>query len=284
MVRYWPKPHRRELRGRQSNGSRGARLSKLLILGGTAEAAELAARLAGEDRLETVTSLAGLTRLPAPPAGGLRRGGFGGPDGLAAFLASGGYDAVVDATHPFAGRIAMHAAEAAAKVGVPRVKLLRPPFERTTEDRFIPVADMAAAATALPQGARVFLAAGRREIAPFAARQDLWCLVRMIEPPAAGEVFPRGEIILGRPPSDPETEMSLLTRYGIGWIVSKDSGGHAGAKILAARKLGLPVVLVERPTPPAGTIVGTVESTLRWIDQTLFAPSIFAKPDTSRDS
>ena len=141
-------------------------MARLLILGGTAEAAELAARLAGDDRLETVTSLAGLTRLPNVGAGRVRRGGFGGPDGLAAFLKDERYDALIDATHPFAAQIAAHAAEAAEKAGVPRVKLLRPPFERTPEDRFIPVADMTAAAAALPQGARVFLAAGRREIAP----------------------------------------------------------------------------------------------------------------------
>src|SRR4051794_24257608 len=151
-------------------------MARLLILGGTAEAAELAARLAGDDRLETVTSLAGLTRLPNVGTGRVRRGGFGGPDGLAAFLAEERYDALVDATHPFAAQIAVHAIEAAEKAGVPRVKLLRPRFERTPADRFIPVTDMHAAAAALPQGARAFLAAGRREIAAFAPRKDLWCL------------------------------------------------------------------------------------------------------------
>src|SRR5688500_16694057 len=160
-------------------------MARILLLGGTAEAAELAARLAGDDRLETVTSLAGLTRLPGAVAGPVRRGGFGGPDGLAAFLKDERYDALIDATHPFAARIAAHAAQAAEIAGVPRAKLVRPPFERTPEDRFIPVADITQAAAALPQGARVFVAAGRREIAAFAARPDLWCLVRMIEPPAA---------------------------------------------------------------------------------------------------
>jgi precorrin-6A/cobalt-precorrin-6A reductase len=245
-------------------------MAKLLILGGTAEAAELAARLASDDRLETVTSLAGLTRLPNVGAGQVRRGGFGGPDGLAAFLKDGGYGALVDATHPFAAQIAVHAAEAAEKTGVPRLKLLRPPFERTPEDSFIPVADIIAAAAALPNGARVFLAAGRREVAPFAARKDLWCLVRMIEPPAAGDVMPAGELILGRPPADPEAEIALLKKHAIGWIVSKDSGGQAGAKIVAAQRLGLPVVLVERSRPPAGSIVENVESVIDWIERTLF--------------
>jgi precorrin-6A/cobalt-precorrin-6A reductase len=119
-------------------------MTRILLLGGTAEAAELAARLAGDDRLETVTSLAGLTRLPTLVSGRMRRGGFGGPDGLAKFLKEERYDALIDATHPFAARIAAHAAEAAEIAGVKRVKLLRPPFERTAQDRFIPVPDMAA--------------------------------------------------------------------------------------------------------------------------------------------
>jgi precorrin-6A/cobalt-precorrin-6A reductase len=250
-------------------------MAKLLILGGTAEAAELAARLAGPnglgDRLETVTSLAGLTRLPNVGAGAVRRGGFGGPEGLAAFLRDERYDALIDATHPFATRIARHAVEAAETAKVPRLKLLRPPFERTAEDRFVPVADVKAAAAALPEGARVFLAAGRREVAPFAARGDLWCLIRMIEPPAAGEALPDGEVILGRPPVDPEAEIALLKKHRIGWIVSKDSGGRAAAKILAARRLGLPVVLIERPGPPAGPTVETVDAVLAWIETALFA-------------
>lgn len=254
-------------------------MARVLILGGTAEAAELAARLAGDPRLETVTSLAGLTQMPVAIAGRMRRGGFGGPDGLASLLSEEGYDALIDATHPFAARIAANAAEAAGKAGTPRVKLVRPPFECRDGDRFVPVADMAAAAAALPQGARTFLAAGRRELAPFAARADLWCVVRMIEPPAPGEALPRGELILGRPATDPDAEAELLQRHRIGWIVSKDSGGRAGAKIEAARRLGLPVVLVERPRPPAGPAVADVSAAIAWLEAALFAAPPPRRPE-----
>jgi precorrin-6A/cobalt-precorrin-6A reductase len=244
-------------------------MARVLILGGTAEAAELAARLAGDPRLETVTSLAGLTRLPNT-AGRTRRGGFGGAEGLATFLKDERYDAVVDATHPFATQIARNAAEAANAANVPRVKLQRPPFERTASDRFVAVRNVEAAADAVPEGARVFLAAGRREVAPFAARRDLWCLVRMIEPPPTGMALPNGEVVLGRPPKDPNEEVALFEKHRIGWVVSKDSGGTAGAKIVAARRLGLPVVLIKRPPPPAGAAVASVEAVVEWIDATLF--------------
>ncbi|MGQ7794379.1 cobalt-precorrin-6A reductase [Faunimonas sp. B44] len=245
-------------------------MARVLILGGTAEAAELAARLAGDDRLETVTSLAGLTRLPNRPAGQVRQGGFGGPHGLAALLKEEGYGALVDATHPFAAQIAHHAAEAAEAAGIPRLKLVRPPFERKEDIRFVPVASMEEASAAIPSGARVFLAAGRRELAPFAARKDIWCLLRMIEPPAPGEVLPPGELVLGRPAADPETEMELLQTHRIDHLVSKDSGGRAGAKIEAARRLGLPVILIERPPVPPGDSAGTVDECIVWLERTLF--------------
>jgi precorrin-6A/cobalt-precorrin-6A reductase len=246
---------------------------KVMVLGGTAEAGELAARLAGDDRLATVTSLAGLTRLPAAIAGPVRRGGFGGPDGLAASLREEGYDALIDATHPFAGRIAAHAAEAALAAGIPRIKLVRPAFARPAGLAVTEVADMAAAAGAVPAGARVFLAAGRREIAAFAGRTDLWCLVRMIEPPATGETLPPGEVILGRPNHDVADEAALLRRHAIDILVAKDSGGPASAKIEAAARLQLPVILITRPDPPAGDIVPDVEGVLAWIEKTLFAQS-----------
>lgn len=241
-------------------------MAKVLILGGTAEAGELAARLAGDDRLDTVTSLAGLTRMPAPVAGQVRRGGFGGPDGLAATLTGGTYDALVDATHPFAEQIAANAAEAAAIAGVPLIKLVRPPFDRRPGDRFIDVPDMQAAADHLPQGARVFLAAGRREIRQFADRSDLWCLVRMIEPPAPGETLPGGKIVLGHPARTADEEITLLREHDIGWIVSKDSGGKASAKIDAARQLQLPVILISRPDIPDVRTVSTIDEVMAWLE------------------
>jgi len=93
----------------------------------------------------------------------------------------------------------------------------------------------------------------------------------MIEPPAANDEMPNGELVLGRPPADPRSEVELLQKHRIGWIVSKDSGGQAAAKIVAARQLELPVVLVERPSPPEGPIVESVDAALAWIEATLLS-------------
>lgn len=245
----------------------------VLILGGTAEAVEIAARLAGIPDIATVTSLAGLTRLPGAVSGRVRRGGFGGVDGLATFLAENDYNAVIDATHPFAGRIAAHAAQAAGRLDIPHVKLWRPGFDRPETARILEARDMSEAADQLPSGARVFLAAGRRELAGFKARNDLACVIRMIEPPAPNEVPRHWIVLVSRPHDDPDEEEALLRQHDIEWLVAKDSGGKAQAKVRAAIRLGLPIILIRRPPPPPGLLVETVDGVMDWVGEQVLRPN-----------
>lgn len=236
-----------------------------LILGGTAEAAQLADRLAGRDGWTVVTSLAGSTRHPAPLAGAVRRGGFGGIDGLAAWLRDRAPDVLVDATHPFAAQISAHAAAAAATTATPMVRIDRPRWHPQDGDRWIAVGDVAAAAAAVPPGARVFLPIGRRDLDAFAAA-DAFFLVRMIDPPTGPVPLARHVLTLGRGPFRTEGEVALLRHHRIGWLVSKNSGG-AGAypKIAAARLLGLTVLMIDRPGLPAGETVADVDGALAWL-------------------
>ncbi len=239
----------------------------LLILGGTGEASALAARAALVPQLRVVTSLAGRTSAPLAPYGELRRGGFGGADGLAAYLRDAAIDLVVDATHPFAAVISRHAAEACARAAKPRLVLVRPPWQRQSGDRWIEVDDLAGAAAALPGLAhRVFLSVGRQELRTFGAVRDCWFLVRLIEPPRTALPLAEAEIITARGPFTVEDERDLMTSRRIEALVSKNSGGDATyAKIAAAAALGLPVVIVRRPPPPPGEIVEAVEAALDWI-------------------
>lgn len=232
----------------------------MLILGGTAEAAALARALEG---VEVVTSLAGRTRAPAALPGRVRVGGFGGAQGLAAYLEAEGIDALIDATHPFAARISANAAEAVRLRPTPRLMLVRPEWTPQPGDRWTLVPSIAAAAGAVPEGARAFLAIGRQELAPFAARADAWFLIRSVEPPD-GPLPPHHAVVTGRGPFRVEDEAALLTSHRIRVLVAKNSGGD-DAKLVAARRLGLPVVLVERPAPPPGERVGTVDEAVNWV-------------------
>ncbi|HEX9462782.1 MAG TPA: cobalt-precorrin-6A reductase [Alphaproteobacteria bacterium] len=252
-----------------------ARKRRLLILGGTTEARELAA-LASRHlaaRLDVITSLAGRTEAPALPAGQVRRGGFGGAAGLAAFLGAEAIDYLVDATHPFARRISAHAVDAARRAGVPHLALIRPAWRRTAGDRWIDVSDAWAAAVLLPTlGRRVWLTVGSDDLAAFTSLPETWFLVRRIDPPSSPLPLRDVELILGRGPFSLADERRLLAEYRIEVLVCRASGGAATeAKLVAAREAGLPVIMIRRPAPVAGAVVETPEAALAWLLQRLDA-------------
>jgi precorrin-6A/cobalt-precorrin-6A reductase len=244
---------------------------RVLILGGTGDATELAARAAEIPGVEVITSLAGRTRQPVVPSENTRSGGFGGVAGLTDYLREQQIDVLIDATHPFAAQISFNAADAAATVGIPHLMLIRPAWKRTAGDRWIEVDTHEAAATVLPGIAqRIFLTIGRQELAAFAHLQDLWFLMRMIDPPLPDAVVPPGKLLLKRGPFSLDEERSLLQQYEIGAIVSKNSGGDATyAKIIAARELAIPVVMIQRPIVPSGDTVADVENALAWLKNRL---------------
>lgn len=220
------------------------RPEKILILGGTREAAELAVALAEAGR-DVTTSLAGRTKEPAPVAGKVRIGGFGGIEGLAAHLRAERYTKVIDATHPFAKTISANAVAACKQAGVALEVRTRRPWSRQPGDLWIEVADLDAAAAALPAGACVLLALGRQHIGAFLSRTDCHFVIRMVDPPETPLGFVRCTIVTGKPSLRPEDEVELLRKHRITHIVCRNSGGEgAYAKIVAARLLSLPVVMV----------------------------------------
>ncbi|MFN6559255.1 MAG: cobalt-precorrin-6A reductase [Nostoc sp. ChiSLP01] len=240
---------------------------RILILGGTGDAAELAARLATIQGVEAITSLAGRTREPSVPLGDLRVGGFGGVAGLANYLEVMQIDLLIDATHPFASQISWNAVDAATKVGIPHLMLIRPPWQKVSGDRWIEVDSVAAAATALQnQAQRVFLTVGRQELAAFAHLKDIWFLMRMIDPPAADALVPLGMLLRDRGPFTLNNEREILIHHKIDTIVSKNSGGDATyAKIIAARELDVKVVMVNRPAIPPANYVTNIDDALAWV-------------------
>ncbi|WP_173053734.1 cobalt-precorrin-6A reductase [Phytohabitans houttuyneae] len=235
----------------------------LLILGGTGEARALAARAAG---WRVVTSLAGRVRDPALPEGEVRVGGFGGPDGLAAWLVAEGVGAVVDATHPFASRISASAVSAARATGVPLLALHRPGWSERPGDDWRRVPGIAEAAATLPGlGARVMLTTGRQSLAAFAGL-PLFFLVRTVDPPSP-PLPARHHLLLDRGPYTVDGEAALMREHAIDVLVTKDSGGEmTAAKLTAARERGIPVVMVDRPARAAGVpTVSTVDDAVAWL-------------------
>jgi precorrin-6A/cobalt-precorrin-6A reductase len=245
-------------------------MKRLLILGGTGDALELASQAIDLPELAVITTLAGRTQAPKAVAGNLRIGGFGGEAGLVEYLRTEQIDLLIDATHPFAANISGNAAGAAQQVGIPWLMFIRPAWERSSLDNWIEVDSIATAVTAIPATAkRIFLTIGRQQLAPFATLTDRWCLIRSIDPPDPTMQLPPGELLLDRGPFSLEQELKLLQDYRIEAIVSKNSGGDATyAKVIAARELGLPIVMVQRPIVPDGEAVPDVAGAIEWlIDQ-----------------
>jgi precorrin-6A/cobalt-precorrin-6A reductase len=234
---------------------------KILILGGTGEARALAALLVAKGHAVT-TSLAGRTTQPALPAGELRVGKFGGVPGLTGYLATMGFDRLVDATHPYAGLISINAVAAAERSGIPLVRFMRPEWTEPSGAGWRHVADMAAAAAALPSGTSVLVTTGHGGLDVLLGRDDCDFLVRLIEPPETP--LPRhARLLLDRPPYDFEGEVALFRREAISHLVTKNSGGaQTIAKLEAARATGATVVMVARPVYPPAVEVGTIEAAL----------------------
>ncbi|MCJ1680110.1 cobalt-precorrin-6A reductase [Streptomyces sp. APSN-46.1] len=270
----------------------------VLILGGTTEARRLAEALAGAGRddavqdgavqdgtvqdgtgsgrpaglpapetLRVTTSLAGRVAAPVLPPGETRIGGFGGPEGLAAWLRDHRVTQLVDATHPFAERMSFHAAEAAARTGVPLLALRRPGWVPGPGDDWTFADSLEEAAGLVPSlGSRAFLTTGRMGLHTFAHLTDTWFLVRSVDPPAA-PVPPRLEVLLDRGPFTLDDERALLARHRIDALVTKDSGGSATSpKLTAAREAGIPVLVVRRPAVPEGVSEAhAVAEALNWL-------------------
>lgn len=237
---------------------------KLLILGGTHEASQIAGRLANDPRFDVTLSLAGRTATPRLPPVANRFGGFGGAAGLAEYLRGQGVDVLIDATHPFAERISANAEVAAADAAVPLIKLARPAWQPLAGDTWVRVPSLDAAAAALPDApARVFLTVGRQSLEPFAAKPQHHYLIRVIDPPVIAAAMHDVEIIEGRGPFQLAAEIALLRVHRIDWLVSKNSGGKAAsAKLAAARALTLPVILVDQPARSGMAAFATVDAVL----------------------
>jgi precorrin-6A/cobalt-precorrin-6A reductase len=224
----------------------------ILVLGGTAEARELAELLQAQGA-RFVSSLAGRVARPRLPVGAVQIGGFGGVPGLRAYLAEQRVQAVIDATHPFAEGMTRNAVAACAADGIPLLRLERPGWSTAPgADAWHWVDDHdAAAATAARLGKRPFLTVGRqaldRFVGPLSAHHTL---VRVVDPP--GVAIPTTwTVLLSRGPYPIESERELFAEHGIDVLVTKDSGGsYTWAKMEVAAERGVEVVIVRRSDVP----------------------------------
>lgn len=246
-------------------------MSRILILGGTTEARELAERLAGRADLEIVVSLAGRTKSPAPQPVPVRSGGFGGAAGLADYLAKEHIDALVDATHPYANIISANASAAARQAGVPLIGLRRPPWRAVAGDRWIEATDVADAVRRLGERPRrVFVTLGRTELAPLTSAPQHFYLIRSVDPVDPPLPLPRVSYVSDRGPFSAADDGALMRAHAVDAVIAKNSGGAASyGKIAAARALGIEVTMLRRPAPLDGPAAETVDEVIAALDHAI---------------
>ncbi|KZY05686.1 MULTISPECIES: cobalt-precorrin-6A reductase [unclassified Sulfitobacter] len=239
---------------------------RILLLGGTTEASQMAGLLAAAG-IDATFSYAGRTRAPVSQPLPTRVGGFGGVEGLLRYLEGAAITHVIDATHPFAAGMTRNAHDACTQLGLPLARLERPAWHPGPEDdwTFVPgVEDLPAA---LPeQPARIFLAIGKQHIGLFATAPHHHYLLRLVDPPEGALPLPDTAIVLARGPFDVAGDRALMETHGITHVVAKNAGGSgARAKLDAARALRLPVILAQRPEVPGGHVLAQPEAVLSWL-------------------
>ncbi|MDF0544233.1 cobalt-precorrin-6A reductase [Sphingobium sp. H39-3-25] len=242
-------------------------MPNILLLGGTMEASALARLLAARG-MQATLSYAGRVEQPRPQPIPVRVGGFGGAEGLAGYLREQGVTHIVDATHPFAATMSANAVQASAMACVVHIALTRPAWTPVAGDRWTLVADIDGAVAALDgPPRRVMLAMGRMHVEAFAARPQHHYLLRFIDAPKAPPTLPHHHVVVDRGPFSAEGDIRLIRAHEIDLVLCKNAGGKgAEAKLIAARELGLPVIMIDRPAMPARTEVHAPEDVMRWLD------------------
>jgi precorrin-6A/cobalt-precorrin-6A reductase len=239
---------------------------RVLLLGGTTEATALAHAFANAG-IDAVFSYAGRTETPVEQPLPTRLGGFGGIGGIADYIQKAQITHLVDATHPFAAQISANTVAACQITNTPLIAYQRPEWVAQPGDIWTHVADNEAAVLALPTTpARIFLAIGKQTLPAFAAQPQHFYLLRLVDAPGTALPLPNAEVILDRGPFAVESDMALLQAHAITHIVAKNSGGTGAlAKLEAARRLALPVIMIARPAIPDRKIARNLPAVMQWL-------------------
>ena len=245
---------------------------KVLILGGTGEALEIASHLRQQlPHIQTITSLAGRTKNPRTPPGQVISGGFGGEAGLLTFIKNEKIQLVIDATHPFAQTISTNSYRACKKSNIPRIGLIRPEWKFNKYTNFLQVENVEAASNALNDlSTRIFITIGIQGLNHFEKIKNVWFLIRLIQAPTHPLKIQNHKVILCPPPFNLKTERNLLKKFRINCLISKNSGSNATkAKIIAASELNIPIILIRQPPQPIGPQFDNVSKCLELVKKLL---------------
>jgi len=244
---------------------------KVLLLGGTRDAIELAKQLitlseTSELEIELTYSIAGLVRQPSLTCA-IHQGGFSqyaepsltsslitnkgsktkSQQGLKNYLLRHQIDKMIDATHPYATTISSNTSEVCKALNIPLLTFCRPPWQAVDEDQWILVDNWDKAKEAMHPFKRPFVTIGRSAIneADSIPEHQFWLIRSAIADKLNQTNY---QIIKAIGPFSEEQELSLMKAHDIDVVVCKNSGGSTvDGKLKAARALKIPVIMLNRP-------------------------------------
>lgn len=241
----------------------------ILLLGGTSDASPIARQLAqcGYRVLISRATDIPLATVAHPKIES--RSGRLDERSLAELVGQRQILAIVDATHPYAVAIGETASRVAAQKGIPCLRFVRPASVDAAAPGVEFASNHATAAAMAFRGLRpVLLTTGTKNLAPYAAQArqtGVRLIVRTLDQPPSLEAcrqagIPPEQLIAGRGPFSVEDNRRHLRSFGIGVLVTKDSGEAGGTleKLQAARIEGCRVIVVARPVLEQRTVFAEV--------------------------
>jgi precorrin-6A/cobalt-precorrin-6A reductase len=230
----------------------------ILLLGGTSDAPPIALRLAQSGYRVLVSRATDIPLETGTHPNIESRSGPLDARGLVELIDHRGIRAIVDATHPYAVVIHAVASQVAEEKGIPYLGFVRSAAVDVTTPGVEFAPDHSAAATAaFRRGRPVLLTTGTRNLAPYVEQvrlTGLLLIVRVLDHPQSQVAcvragIPPDHILVGRGPFSVEDNRRHIRSFGIGVLVTKDSGAAGGTaeKLQAARAEGCNIVVVSRP-------------------------------------
>lgn len=238
-----------------------------LVMAGAREAHGLVTALLGRGR-RVIASLPEPERVFGPLPVPTRVGRFDNSDAFKGWIIENEVATVLDASHAFDDDLSALASNACASLALRYLRIMRPPWRETVRDRWLHVPSISHAARTLPENAVAFTNTGWLTLPQYAEFRGRKLFMRQTGETERIAPFPFLEFVPGQPPFSQFQEQTVFQELGVTHLIVRNVGGAASmSKLLAARTLALPVMMIERrPIPVHRPVVETVAEALAWED------------------